>query len=86
MNGGWRRMADDLVSAHNREGRAVVGVPSHQVAEVPGCLRVRGRVLSAKSVRRFLWEVRREALGACIMWSAYDETTDQSVVGLGAPR
>lgn len=78
-------MADELVGSHNREGRAVVGVPSHQVAEAPGCLRVRGRVLEAASVRRFLWEARRTAAVACIMWSAYDESVDESVVGLGVP-
>lgn len=78
-------MADELVVAHNRDGRAVVGVPSHRMEEAPGCLRVPGRVLRPKVVRRFLWEVRRVASDACIMWSAYDEVSGESVVGLGVP-
>jgi hypothetical protein len=78
-------MADELVSSHNRDGRAVVGVPTQQVSEVPGYLRVRGRELKAVDVRHFLWESRRVATGACIMWSAYDESADESVVGLGVP-
>jgi len=78
-------MADELVSSHNREGRAVVGVPSQQVTEASGCLRVRGRVLKAADVRCFLWEFRRTAADACIMWSAYDDATGESVVGLGVP-
>lgn len=86
MTRGWKEMARELVRAHNEEGRATVGVPSHQMSEGHEHLRVRGRVLRARDVRCFLWDARRSASNACIMWSVYDEETDTSVVGLGVPN
>lgn len=86
MEGGWRHMATDLITQHNLNGRAVVGLMSNEVEEVPSHLVVEGPVVKASTVRAFLWEVRREAQRACIMWSVYDEEKNQSVIGLGVPR
>ena len=46
-----------------------------------------GRVLSAKKVRRWLWERRKERKlnrQTAMLWTVYDTVNDRSVVGIGA--
>jgi hypothetical protein len=90
----WKKISRKLVEDHGIKGSSIVMLDPHSIeGEVVNlstddfCLEFEGKELSAKKVRKFLWEHRnKKALSRKhgIIWSAYLEKEDKSIVGVGA--
>ncbi len=89
----WKEISRKLVSLHEEKEAAIVRLTPHSIGEVVNlsdddfCLEIEGRELSAKKVRKFLWENRKKRAlqrKKAVIWSAYIEDEDKSYVGVGA--
>lgn len=92
MTSGWKEKAAELVTEHNASGLGCVldspetGGDNPEVESISNdFLEVKGKVLTEKQVRGWLWENRNlPALReATVLYSWYDEERDISLVGLG---
>mgnify|MGYP003649401958 CR=1 FL=1 len=89
----WKKISKRLSKIHEEKKSSVVRLTPFTEGVVVNlsndsfCLEVPGEQLSAKKVRKFLWENRKKrALQRknAILWSAYLEDDDTSYVGVGA--
>ena len=89
----WKEISRRLVALHDEQEAAVIRFSPDSKGEMVNLsndkfsLEVEGRKLTAKKVRKFLWEQRKSrALQRknAILWSAYVEDEDKSYIGVGA--
>jgi len=89
----WKDISRKLVALHDKKEAAIIRLTPHSIGELVNlsdddfCLEVEGRQLTAKSVRKFLWENRKKRAlqrKKAVVWSAYIEDEDKSYVGVGA--
>ena len=89
----WKEISRKLVKLHDEKEAAIIRLTPHSTGEVVNlssddfCLEVEGKKLTAKGVRKFLWEHRKKRAlqrKKAVVWSAYIEDEDKSYVGVGA--
>jgi len=89
----WKKISRSLVEEHAENESAVIILnegsegPVVNLSNNDFCMEEKGKELSTKKVRRFLWENRKKrALQRknAVLWSAYMEDEDVSYVGVGA--
>lgn len=88
MNRGWTHLANVLCLSHNARGAALVAERERPVTSVrevsTNQLTVVGRSVSAKAVRKWLWDNRAAAVDADCLWSRYYPEQNVSVIGMGS--
>jgi len=89
----WKEISRKLVSLHEEKEAAIIRLTPHSTGELVNlsdddfCLKVTGKELTEKKVRKFLWENRKKRAlqrKKAVIWSAYIEDEDKSYVGVGA--
>jgi len=89
----WKDISRKLVELHDEKEAAIIRLTPHSTGELVNlsgddfCLEVEGKKLTAKKVRKFLWENRKKRAlqrKKAVVWSAYIEDEDKSYVGVGA--
>lgn len=89
----WKAVSRKLVNLHDEKEAGIIRLTPHSTGEMVNlsneyfCLEVKGRELTAKRVRKFLWEHRKKRAlqrKKAVVWSAYVEEEDMSYVGVGA--
>ena len=90
----WKKMTKTLCDLHEEHGAAVVDSEGEMIVEDGGLvdrtggedlMRMEGRALTPKAVRRWLWENRKAPWTGgenTVLWSLYDEESDASLVGI----
>jgi hypothetical protein len=91
MMADWKQIAKTLTDMHNsgQEGAVLIGAPK-TVGEFRNLTtderlgEIDGDQVTAKEVRRFLWDHRDETDGqGRFVWSKYDQDRGRTVLGIG---
>ena len=89
----WKKISRNLVDEHLENESAIIILNEDSEGSIVNlsndsfCMAEKGKELSAKKVRKFLWENRKKRAlqrKKAILWSAYLEDEDISYVGVGA--
>ena len=89
----WKDISRKLVDLHDEKEAAIIRLTPHSTGSLVNlsdddfCLEVDGRKITAKRVRKFLWENRKKRAlqrKKAVVWSAYIKEEDKSYVGVGA--
>jgi hypothetical protein len=89
----WKKLSRNLVEEHAKNESAIIVLNETSEGSIVNlsndefCMEEKGKELSTKKVRKFLWENRKKRAlqrKSAILWSAYMEDEDMSYVGVGA--
>ena len=93
----WKALTSSVCNAHNDQGISLLSKAGedlfdsgHTVVNTTpetDMLRVPGKELHPKPLRRYLWENRKDrrvSRDRAALWTLYDHTEDVSVFGVGA--
>ena len=88
MTRNWRAISEKVSVEHLQRGASLTapdreGEPPEFQYEGFPLLQIKGPVLKAELIRRWLFEHRKPAAKAHLLWSLYDSESDLSLLGMG---